>query len=132
MRVPEFNEFDTDGLLMASKQRNWLWFGLIVSLALHIALCTYFYRTRFQSVDTTMLMPAAQPTFKVRNVDLSPQLDKNSMDQSANAAKPEPDAEATACRKRSEGLVRGEVGPRRGHRSPVTRGTARPRRRRTG
>jgi outer membrane protein OmpA-like peptidoglycan-associated protein len=91
MRVPEYNEFDTDGLLMASKQRNWLWFGLIVSLALHIALCTYFYRTRFQSVDSTALMPPAQPTFKVRNVDLSPQLDKNSVDQSASAAKPEPD-----------------------------------------
>src|SRR3954464_7268298 len=91
MRVPEYNEFDTDGLLMASKQRNWLWFGLIVSLALHIALCTYFYRTRFQSLDSAILMPAAQPTFKVRNVDLSPQLDKNSMDQNANAAKPEPD-----------------------------------------
>jgi outer membrane protein OmpA-like peptidoglycan-associated protein len=31
------------------------------------------------------------PTFKVRNVDLSPQLDKNSMDQTNPAAKPEPD-----------------------------------------
>jgi len=91
MRIPEFDDFDTEGLLTASRQRNWLWFGLIVSLALHIALCTYFYRTRFQSVDSAMLPAPAQPTFKVRNVDLSPQLDKNSIDQSSAAAKPEPD-----------------------------------------
>jgi outer membrane protein OmpA-like peptidoglycan-associated protein len=58
---------------------------------LHILLCTYFYRTRFQSVDAATLPPAPQPTFKVRNVDLAPQLDKNSIDQSAAAAKPEPD-----------------------------------------
>ena len=91
MAISEFNEFDTDGLLMASRQRNWLWFGLIVSLALHLALCTYFYRTRFQSVDTAILPAPAQPTFKIRNVDLSPQLDKNSLDQTNPAAKPEPD-----------------------------------------
>ena len=52
--------------------------------------------------------------------------------QGTRPAEPEPDAEAAARRKRSQGLVVGEVGPRRGHRSPVTRGTARPRRRRTG
>lgn len=91
MALSDFNEFDTEGLLTASKQRNWLWFGLIVSLTLHLMLCTYFYRTRFQSVDTAILPPPAQPTFKVRNVDLSPQLDKNSVDQSSAAAKPEPD-----------------------------------------
>jgi outer membrane protein OmpA-like peptidoglycan-associated protein len=33
----------------------------------------------------------APPTFKVRNVDLSSQLDKNSIDQTNPAAKPEPD-----------------------------------------
>ena len=91
MAFTDFNEFDTDGLLTASRQRSWLWFGLIVSLTLHLALCTYFYRTRFQSVDTATLPAPVQPTFKVRNVDLSPQLDKNSMDQSSAAAKPEPD-----------------------------------------
>ena len=91
MALTDFNEFDTDGLLTASRQRSWLWFGLVVSLTLHLALCTYFYRTRFQSVDTAMLPAPEQPTFKVRNVDLSPQLDKNSMDQSSAAAKPEPD-----------------------------------------
>ena len=52
--------------------------------------------------------------------------------QRTRPAKPEPDAETAARRDRSQGLVVGEVGPRRGHRSPVTRGTARPRRRRTG
>jgi outer membrane protein OmpA-like peptidoglycan-associated protein len=56
-----------------------------------LVLCTYFYRTRFQSVDAIALPAPAQPTFKVRNVDLSPQLDKNSIDQSNAAAKPEPD-----------------------------------------
>ena len=91
MALTDFNEFDTDGLLTASRQRSWLWFGLVVSLTLHLALCTYFYRTRFQSVDTAMLPAPEQPTFKVRNVDLSSQLDKNSMDQSSAAAKPEPD-----------------------------------------
>ena len=35
------------------------------------------------------------PTFKVKNVDLSPQLDKNSMDQTNPAAKPEPDKSDT-------------------------------------
>src|SRR3954464_14774823 len=90
MRVPEYNEFDTDGLLMASKQRNWLWFGLIVSLTLHLALCAYFYRTRFMSFGTAVVASEQAPTFKVRNVDLS-QLDKNSFDQSNAAAKPDPD-----------------------------------------
>lgn len=91
MGVSDFNEFGTDGLLMASKQRNWLWFGLIVSLTLHLALCAYFYRTRFQSVDTAVIAPQEQPTFKVRNVDLAPQLERNSVDQTNPAAKPEPD-----------------------------------------
>ena len=91
MRVSEFEDLNTEGLLTASQQRNWLWFGLIVSLALHIALCTWFYRTRFQSVEGAVLPPPEAPTFKVRNVDLSQQLDKNSVDQNAAAAKPEPD-----------------------------------------
>src|SRR5690348_14495043 len=90
MRVSEFADFDTQGLLMASKQRNWIWFGLIVSLLLHLALCAYFYQTRFQSVSTTVVAIEQTPTFKVRNVDLS-QLDKNSYDQANAAAKPEPD-----------------------------------------
>ncbi len=91
MRISEFNEFDTDGLLTANRQRSWLWFGLIVSLLLHLGLCTYFYRTSFQSAGPVAVTAPIQPTFKVRNVDLSPQLDKNSVDQSSAAAKPEPD-----------------------------------------
>jgi outer membrane protein OmpA-like peptidoglycan-associated protein len=94
MRPSEFTEFDeleTDGLLTGSKQRSWLWFGLFVSLALHLALCTYFYRTRFQPADASLLEARLPPTFKVRNVDLSPQLDKNSVDQTNPAAKPEAD-----------------------------------------
>jgi outer membrane protein OmpA-like peptidoglycan-associated protein len=68
---------------------------LIVSLALHLALCTYFYRTRFQPTEASLLDRRQVPTFKVKNVDLSPQLDKNSMDQTNPAAKPEPDKSDT-------------------------------------
>ena len=95
MRVSEFDDFDTEALLVGSKQRNWLWFGLIVSLALHLALCSYFYRTRFQPTDALLVGGQQAPTFKVKNVDLSPQLDKNSMDQTNPAAKPEPDKSDT-------------------------------------
>jgi outer membrane protein OmpA-like peptidoglycan-associated protein len=95
MKISEFDDFDTEALLVGSKQRNWLWFGLIVSLALHLALCTYFYRTRFQPTEASLLDGRQVPTFKVKNVDLSPQLDKNSMDQTNPAAKPEPDKSDT-------------------------------------
>jgi outer membrane protein OmpA-like peptidoglycan-associated protein len=91
LRVSEFEDFETDALLAGSKQRNWLWFGLIVSLALHVVLCTYFYRTRFQPAGAVLLDGRSAPTFKVKNVDLGGQLDKNSMDQMNPAAKPEPD-----------------------------------------
>jgi outer membrane protein OmpA-like peptidoglycan-associated protein len=85
-----FADFE-DELLADGKQRNWLWFGLIVSLALHLALCTYFYRARFQPTEAVLMEGRQGPTFKVKNVDLAPQLDKNSMDQTNPAAKPEPD-----------------------------------------
>src|SRR4051812_28682810 len=91
MRVSEFDGFETEGLLSGSKQRSWLWFGLIVSIALHLALCAYFYRTRFLSFDPKMAPVDQTPTFKVRNIDLAPQLDKNSVDQTNPAAKPDPD-----------------------------------------
>ena len=91
MRFSEFEDFETEGLLSASKQRSWLWFGLIVSLVLHLCLCVYFYRTRFQTIDPKWMKAEQTPTFKVRNVDLAPQLDKNSIDQTNAAAKPEPD-----------------------------------------
>src|SRR5246127_5343325 len=93
MRVSDFEDFDqfeTEGLLAASKERSWLWFGLIVSLAIHFGLCAYFYRTRFQSAET-MFKPSEQtPTFKVRSITES-NLDKTSADQTNPAAKPNPD-----------------------------------------
>lgn len=90
MRTSQFEDFETEGLLSGTQQRSWLWFGLFVSLILHLALCAYFYRTRFIPFDAK---PRSEQTamFKVRNVDLNPQLDKNSMDQTNPAAKPEPD-----------------------------------------
>ncbi|PYJ46036.1 MAG: hypothetical protein DME85_12400, partial [Verrucomicrobia bacterium] len=94
MRLSDFEDFETfetEGLLTGSRERSWLWFGLIVSLAIHCALCAYFYRTRFQSVETAIAPIEQPPTFRVRNVDIGAQLDKNSMDQTNPAAKPEPD-----------------------------------------
>src|ERR1700736_1036465 len=91
MRVSEFDDFETQGLLSGSKQRNWLWFGLFVSIALHLALCTYFYRTRFQTIDPKWLKADQTAMFKVRNIDLNSQIDKNSVDQTNPAAKPNPD-----------------------------------------
>src|SRR6266852_7219612 len=91
MRASEFDYLEYDALLKESKQRSWLWFGLIVSLGLHLALCTYFYRARFQSVDAALAGMQQTPTFKVKSVDLAQQLDKGSVDQANLAAKPEPD-----------------------------------------
>jgi outer membrane protein OmpA-like peptidoglycan-associated protein len=91
MRVSEFNDLEYNALLSGSKQRNWLWFGLIVSLALHFTLCLYFYRTRFQSVDAALAEIQQTPTFKVKHVDLESKLEKTSLDQTNPAAKPEPD-----------------------------------------
>jgi hypothetical protein len=54
MRVSDFDhisDFETEGLLSGSRERNWIWLGLIVSLAIHFALCAYFYRTRFQAAE---------------------------------------------------------------------------------
>jgi len=93
MRVSEFDDFDsleTEGLLTGSKEHSWLWFGLIVSLGLHLALCAYFYRTRFQPVEAASAQNQQTPTFKVRSIDES-KLDKTSADQANPAAKPEPD-----------------------------------------
>src|ERR1041384_8465902 len=93
MRVSDFDEldrFETEGLLTGSKERNWLWLGLIVSLAIHFALCTYFYRTRFASADAALAQNEQTPTFKVKRV-LDSNLDKSSSDQINPAAKPNPD-----------------------------------------
>lgn len=95
MRVSsEYAEFDDpsyDALLAGRQQGSWLWFGLIVSLMLHLALCAYFYSARFQAVDPTLLAAQQTPTFKVKNVDLNA-LDKSSLDTANQAAKPLPDA----------------------------------------
>src|SRR5437764_14417588 len=94
MRAYELDDFDnleTEGLLTGSRERGWRWFGLIVSLGLHLALCTYFYRTRFQSVDAALAGMQQTPTFKIKNVDLGQQLDKSGLEQANPAAKPEPD-----------------------------------------
>src|SRR6476659_2661199 len=93
MRVSEFDDFDrfeTEGLLSGSKERNWLWFGLIVSLAIHFALCAYFYRTRFAPAETVFTPNEQTPTFKVRTITES-NLDKTGVDQTNPAAKPNPD-----------------------------------------
>jgi outer membrane protein OmpA-like peptidoglycan-associated protein len=81
---------DDDAIWSGSRQRNWLFVGLLVSLLLHAALCGYFYTTRFDLLDGALKAPEPTATFKVKNVDLSA-LEKASMDQSNQAAKPEPD-----------------------------------------
>jgi outer membrane protein OmpA-like peptidoglycan-associated protein len=93
MRVSELDDFDsfeTEGLLTGSKERSWLWFGVIASLAIHFALCAYFYRTHLQSVAAVIAPSEQTPTFKVRNIDES-NLAKSSVDQMNPAAKPETD-----------------------------------------
>src|SRR5438067_13281980 len=94
MRVSDFEDFETfetEGLLTSSRERSWIWFGMIVSLGIHFALCAYFYRTRFQPIEAAIAPAEQAPMFKVRNVDVGAQLDKNSIDQTNPAAKPEPD-----------------------------------------
>src|SRR5438477_8143726 len=94
MRVSDFDDFDrfeTEGLLTGSKERSWLWFGLIVSLAIHLALCAYFYRTRFQTVEALTAPNGQTPTFKVKSINTS-DLGKSSVDQTNQAAKPNPDS----------------------------------------
>src|SRR3989454_4517259 len=90
MRVSDFDSFETQGLLSGSKERSWIWFGLIVSLAIHFALCAYFYRTRFTPMEAALAQNDQTPTFKVRSITDS-NLDKNSVDQANPAAKPNPD-----------------------------------------
>src|SRR3982751_2572285 len=92
MRVSDFDEigrFETEGLLTGSKERNWLWLGLIVSLAIHFGLCTYFYRTRFASSDAAFAQNEQTPTFKGKRV-LDSNLDKSNTDQINPAGKPNP------------------------------------------
>lgn len=62
----------------------------MISLALHGALCGYFYRTSYisQNVLTEQRIPA--PMFKVKTVEMQT-LDKPSADQTNPAAKPDAD-----------------------------------------
>ncbi len=88
--APQPQNFDDEAIWSGSKQRNWLLVGLLVSLLVHAALCLYFYRTQFAALTETPKAPEQTATFKVKNVDLQP-LEKASMDNIAQAAKPEPD-----------------------------------------
>jgi outer membrane protein OmpA-like peptidoglycan-associated protein len=89
MRTSEFTDFE-EALLQGNKQRNWLFVGLLVSLALHGALCGYFYRTRILSTDTIVENRVQVPTFKVKSVE-TPPLEKPAVDQTSPAAKPDAD-----------------------------------------
>jgi len=66
MRTSEF-DFE-EALLQGNKQRNWLLVGLIISLALHGALCGYFYRTAYLPVTAVLEERVQVPTFKVKSV----------------------------------------------------------------
>lgn len=88
--IPQPGDFDTDAIWSGSKQRNWLMVGLLVSVLLHGVLCFYFYQTRFTPFEELVKPQEQTATFKVKNVDLQP-LEKASMDQTQQAAKPEPD-----------------------------------------
>ena len=88
-RPAPLNEFD-DAVWSGSKQRNWLLVGLLVSLVLHAVLCAYFYRTQILPPDSAVRAIDADAMFNVKKIDLQ-ELEKPSMDQTAQAAKPEPD-----------------------------------------
>ena len=88
MRTSEF-DFE-EALLQAKGQRNWLLVGLIISLALHGALCGYFYRTAYLPVTAVLEQRVQVPTFKVKSVEMQP-LEKPGADQANPAAKPEAD-----------------------------------------
>jgi hypothetical protein len=83
------NQFD-DEVWSGSKQRNWLLVGLLISLALHALLCAYFYRTQIVSPDSAPPAADVDAMFNLKKIDLK-ELERPSMDQSTQAAKPEPD-----------------------------------------
>lgn len=92
-RLSDFDDIDEiehEALLTGTPERSWIWFGLIVSLCLHITLCIWFYRMRVASVETVFADTQRPMTFRVKPVDLS-QLDKISGDQINAASKPNPD-----------------------------------------
>ena len=92
-RVSDFDDIDEiehEALLTGSPERSWIWFGLIMSIVIHISLCIWFYRTRFMSVETVFADTQPPMTFRVKPVDMT-QIDKASADQIGPAAKPNPD-----------------------------------------
>src|SRR5216684_5805802 len=92
-RISDFDDIDDierEALLTGSPERSWIWFGLIVSICLHITLCIWFYRTRFMSVESALAEAQPPMTFRVKPVDMS-QIDKASGDQMNPASKPNPD-----------------------------------------
>src|SRR2546423_2525893 len=88
--IDEIDEIEHEALLTGSPERSWIWFGLIMSLAIRITLCIYFYRTRFMSVENVFSDVAKPMLFRVKPVDMS-QIDKASGDQVNPASKPNPD-----------------------------------------
>ncbi len=75
-----------------SKQRNWLFVGLLASLTLHALLCIFFYRTGFQPTAPLGIEKRQPPTFKVKSVDLGPKpLEQPAAASAAEAAKSNPD-----------------------------------------
>src|ERR1051325_3809313 len=91
MKPGEFDEIELEALLSGGKQRNWPLVGLVLSVALDLAPCFWFSRTRFQPMEAVFTQPEKTATFKMRSVDLNPEVDKNSADTTNAAAKPEPD-----------------------------------------
>src|SRR5947209_12826649 len=92
-RVSDFDDIDEierEALLTGSPERSWIWFGLLISICLHLTLCIYFYRTRYNSVETVFADTQQPMTFRVKPVDMS-QIDKAGGDQINPAAKPNPD-----------------------------------------
>src|SRR2546423_10250989 len=92
-RISDFGDIDDierEALLTGSPERSWIWFGLIVSLCLHITLCICFDRPRFQSVEAVCADMQPPMTFRVKPVDMS-QIDKALGDQVNPASKPNPD-----------------------------------------
>jgi outer membrane protein OmpA-like peptidoglycan-associated protein len=92
-RVSDFDDIDEiehEALLTGSPERSWIWFGLLVSLAIHVTLCIWFYRTRFLTVENVFTDVNPPMTFRVKPVDMA-QIDKASGDQISPASKPNPD-----------------------------------------
>jgi outer membrane protein OmpA-like peptidoglycan-associated protein len=92
MKRNQYRKVEDAALWDVQGQRSWLFVGFLASLLLHLALCVYFYRTRFQPMDTLFIEKRPPPTFHVRTINLdSNTLEKPSLDQINPAAKPNPD-----------------------------------------